>query len=829
MAIKQELLGKLAEIVGEDDVRADTAELYSYATDASIHRMMPDCVVRPESREEVSKIVKLANEYKVPIVPRGAGTALCGHAVPIEGGIVMSFLKMNKVLEVRPQDRYCIVQPGAICDDLNKVLKPYGFFFPPDPGSSHSCTVGGMVIANASGQRAIKYGATRDYVMGLEVVYPTGEIARTGTSTLKDASGLQLARLFAGSEGTLGLITEITLKIVLRPETTASCVAAFDTLEDASKCVSRIIETMTPARMELMDNVCINAVNTAQQMGLPDVEAMLLIGVDGHPATVKDEIKKVTEICKKGGAKDVTFTDDPKEEAKLWKGRKAMIPSLSTFKEGWVCVMLADDMSVPMSKIPEAAKAFRQIADKYGIYIPTYGHVADGNLHTKVIMDPKNKEHWEAVEKAVEEVYDVVFRLGGSTTGEHGSAITKAPMMQKERGKVNVDVMKSIKKALDPNNVMNPRKMMDWDDGFITHLRYNPGGKPKEINLKKWDHEMDICTYCGYCKVVCPTYEPLLWDSQSARGRLLLAYGVLQGEIDLDDSIAKALYSCTMCKDCYRRCPSKVQVPDIVKSARADLVDQGFAYATHKGVIDNIKKTGNIFGDEEVAPPLREGTLPLFIGCQYLSRPNQTKLWIRILGKLGIEVLVQDEICCGYPMEALGFTKDFAEHKKKLEKLLPQKEVITLCPTCTDYLREEYDKDAKHVLQVVAEKLPAKKLGGKVTYHDPCDLSRAAKVIDEPREIIKRLGVELVEMGRTKDQSMCCGGGGGILMSDADLSNEIAVRRIEQARATGADTLVTACATCEQVLKKGAMAVGQSGNGGMTVRNISDLLWKALK
>jgi len=829
MSIKTELLAKLRKVVGDDDCRVDTAELYSYATDASIHRMMPDCVVRPENTEEVAEIVKLANEYKVPIVPRGAGTALCGHAVPINGGIVVSFQKMNSVLEIRVEDRYCVIQPGVICDDLNKALKPYGFFFPPDPGSSHSCTVGGMVIANASGQRAIKYGATRDYVMGLEVVYPTGQVARIGTRTLKDASGLQLARLFVGSEGTLGLITEITLRVVLKPEKTASAITAFNTLDDASKCVSEIIKVLTPARMELMDNVCIDAVNTAQALGLPDVEALLLIGVDGHPQSVKDEIRMVTEISKKAGAIEVRFTEDPAEEVKLWKGRKAMIPSLSKFKEGWVCVMLADDMSVPMSKIPEAARAFRQIAEKYGIYIPTYGHVADGNLHTKVIMDCRKKEHWEAAEKAVEEVYDVVFSLGGSTTGEHGSAITKAPMMHKERGDVNIAVMKTIKRGLDPNNIMNPQKMMDWEDGFIIHLRYRPDGKPRNMNLKQWDHEMDVCTYCGYCKVVCPTFEPLLWDSQSARGRLCLSYGVLQGEIELDDSIAKALYTCTMCKDCYRRCPSKVRVPDIVKSARADLVENGLAYSTHSSVIESIKKTGNIFGDEEVLAPIQEGTIPLFIGCQYLSRPNQTKVWIRILQKLGVEPLVQPEICCGYPMEALGFIKDFKEHKKKLEELLPQQEVITLCPTCTDYLREEYGKNAKHILQVVAEKLPEIKLGGKVTYHDPCDLSRAAKVIEEPREILKKLGVELVEMARSKDQSMCCGGGGGILMSDAELSNVIAQRRINQALSTGADTLVTACATCVQVLKKGAATVGESGNGTIKVRDISDLLWRALK
>ncbi len=826
------LIAKLTEVCGANDVNATQAELYAYASDSSIHRAMPDVIVRPETTQEVSEIVKLANEYLIPIIGRGAGTALCGHTVPIDGGIIVDFQKMNEILEKHIEDLYVVVEPGVICDDLNKELAKDGFFFPPDPGSSHSCTIGGMVIANASGQRAVKYGATRDFTMGLETVLPNGEIVQMGTRTVKDASGLQLARLMVGSEGVLGLVTKIILKVVPKPQKTASAVATFDTLEKAAKCVGDIIKApVVAARMEFMDNVCIQAVNTAQNMGLPDVESILLIGVDGHPASVDDEIRKIEEICKASGALDVRFTTDPKEEAKLWSGRKAMIPSLSTFKKGWACVMLADDMGVPMSKIPEAAKAFRAIADKYGLYIPTYGHAGDGNLHTKVIMDPTNQEHWDNVEKAVTEVYDVVLSLGGTTTGEHGSAITKAQFMHKERGKAQIDAMKAIKKAWDPNNIMNPHKMMQWENGFITDLRYHvcPGPGAEDRELWDWNTEMNMCTYCGYCKVVCPTFTETMWDSKSGRGRVLVSYGVLHGDIPIDESTVDTLYSCTMCRDCWRRCPSKVKVHDIVKAARADHVKAGMASAIQKGVIENIKKTGNIFGDTEVLVEPREGTMPVFIGCQYLSRPNQTKRYLKILEKLGYEPKVVEEICCGYPMEALGFKDEFEAHKQKLQQLFPFNECITLCPTCTAYFREEYGIDAKHVVEVFLEKAPEAALDMKVTYHDPCDLSRAIGVYQEPRDLLKKLGVDLVEMKQNKNTSRCCGAGGGILMYDNDLADALGKTRVKQALDTGAETLVTACATCEAALKKAATTLDEEGAGKIAVRNISDLMWKAVK
>ncbi|WP_135606885.1 FAD-binding oxidoreductase [Methanococcoides sp. NM1] len=468
----QQIIDGLRDIVGEGHISTSTAELYAYSTDAGIHRSMPDAVIRPKTTAEIEKIVKLANEYLFPIVPRGAGTALCGHSVPIAGGLVIDLQRMNKVKDLHIEDLYVVVEPGVIHKDLNAELKNYGFFIP-GPSSGNVANIGGMVATNASGGNAVKYGATRDYVLGMEVVFPNGEVARLGSRTLKNSAGYQLEKLMCGMEGTLGIITEINMRIVPLPETTAVAVAVFDTLEKAGKCVSNIIaKPLIPSGLELMSRVCIQAVNKAVCMGLPDEEAILLIEVDGSTNDVKDQIETVMEVCKASGSLSVDFTDDPERKEELWKGRKAMIPALSKYDDDLVTVMLADDMAVPMSKVPEAVKAFQEISDKYDIIIASYGHSGDGNLHTKVLMDPTKKSHWDQAEKAVEEIYEKVMDLGGTITGEHGVGMTKAPFFLKER-QCSLNAMKTIKMALDPNNIMNPNKIMDWEGNFISHLRYH--------------------------------------------------------------------------------------------------------------------------------------------------------------------------------------------------------------------------------------------------------------------------------------------------------------------------------------------------------------------
>ncbi|KPL19518.1 MAG: FAD linked oxidase-like protein [candidate division Zixibacteria bacterium SM23_81] len=469
--MKPEVIKELNEIFGEDRCKTNPSDVYVYGFDAGIHRSMPDAVVRPMNVQEVQKLVLLANKHKVPIIPRGAGTALCGHSVPIDGGIVVDMQGMNKIKEIKVTDLYCVVEPGVVCDHLNAALKPYKFFIP-GPASSEAATLGGMMACNASGAKAAKYGATRDYVLGCEAVLPTGEIVHLGGRCLKNASGYQLDRLLVGSEGTLGVVTEIILKVAPLPAKKAAVVPYFDTLRQAGEVVAKIIaEPILPSQLEIMSQTCIQAVNKATGMCLQECAAILLIELDGHPAAVIDEVKVVRRICEELGALDIDYTEDESRIAELWKGRKQMIPSLSSLKEEYATVMLADDMAVPMSKVPDALEAFQEISDRYDIIIPSYGHAADGNLHTKVLMDPTNPDHWKQAEKAVTEVFEAVLRLGGTITGEHGVGITKAPYLFIERSEA-IGALKAIKRALDPNNIMNPHKIQEWEEGFVTHLRY---------------------------------------------------------------------------------------------------------------------------------------------------------------------------------------------------------------------------------------------------------------------------------------------------------------------------------------------------------------------
>ncbi|NIT36161.1 MAG: FAD-binding protein [candidate division Zixibacteria bacterium] len=834
-AARPEILKKVEAIVGKLGYTTSPVELRAYAGDASMHLAEPDVVVRPTSAQQVSEILKLANKYKIPVTPRAAGTSVCGQPVPIHGGITLDMQGMNKIKEVHVEDFYVVVEPGVVYAQLNEFLKPYKFFFPPAPGSGDAATVGGMIINNASGVNAVKYGATRDYVLGLEIVLPTGEIIHSGSRTLKSSAGYQLDRLMCASEGTLGVITEINLRVVPLPKKTAMAMAVFDDLEKAGQCVSDLIaKPLIPASLELMDSICIRAVNKATNLGLPEVEAILLIAVDGHPAAVKDEIEAVAEVCQKAGAIRLDYTDDPTRIGEIQKGRKAMIPSLSRFEPDKVTVMFADDMAVPPSQVPKAVKAFHEIQEKYpGIYIPTYGHAGDGNLHTKFIMNPTDPDIWEKAEKANAEVFDAVLALGGTVSGEHGVSITKAPYFKKERAD-SLEAMRKIKRALDPNNILNPGKMFDWPEPNVAHfLRYKMGARkygPGMEALQKWEMELNACTQCGYCKSVCPTLADLGWDSTGAKGYLMASYALLQDDLKPDEDVVNRLYTCTMCLDCTRRCETKIEVAPIVEAARASLVKAGLRLPGHEDLVNKVLATGNIYGEEEPAVKPREGEALLYLGCQYAQRPNMVKMFTRILDKLGVKTKIIEETCCGNPLKILGYWDEFEEQKKKFNEMTPDVELITFCPTCTLFLKEEYGRPVKHALQVIAERLadaPINKLELKATYHDPCHLSRGAKITKEPRDIMKALGVDLVEMSLAKDLTRCCGGGGGIITSVPDLSGRLAVSRAEQAAATGADTVVTVCPTCELTLRTGAQAIG--GGDGLRVENLLDLVWKAIK
>jgi FAD/FMN-containing dehydrogenases len=469
----QRVIDSIEKVVGKDGYSTKSADLYTYGFDASIFHNTPEIVVQPRTTEQVSEIMKIANREKIPVVPRGAGTGLCGSAVPIKGGMVLAMQRMNKVVKISVEDLWVDVEVGCVYNDLNDELSKHGFFFPPSPGSAEACHVGGMVATNASGMRAVKYGATRDFVLGLTFVKADGEIVRAGTRTIKDSSGYQLARLLCGSEGTLGVITEITFKLTTKPKKSAYCLCAFNSVHDAGKCIAGLIaKPMIPASCELMDAVSIKAVNQARGNPLPDCEALCIIEVDGETTEVIDrDMKIVEEVATASGATTVTPTTDTKTIAKWTDARKSVMTSLSALKPGCASVSLADDMGVPVSRVPEAVKAFQEIADKYRVTIATYGHAADGNLHTKMVIDPIDKDEWERGVKAVDEIFDVCIELGGTVTGEHGVGISKAPNYMKERASELTSII-AIKKAMDPNNILNPGKLEQWEGSILTNLRY---------------------------------------------------------------------------------------------------------------------------------------------------------------------------------------------------------------------------------------------------------------------------------------------------------------------------------------------------------------------
>ncbi len=469
----QRIIDSIEKIVGKNGYSTKSADLYTYGFDASIFHNTPDMVVQPRTTEEVSEIMKIAYKERIPVVPRGAGTGLCGSAVPIKGGIVLAMQRMDKIKNISIADLWVDVEAGCVYNDLNAELEKYGFFFPPSPGSAEACQVGGMVATNASGMRAVKYGATRDFILGLTFVKADGEIVRCGTRTIKDASGYQLARLMCGSEGTLGVITEITFKLTTKPKKSASCLCAFDSVMDAGKCIAAIIaKPLIPASCELMDKVSIEAVNKVRGNPLPNCNALCIVEVDGETdEIITRDLKIVEEVANGTGAISVTPSYDKKEIAKWTDARKSVMVSLAALKPECSSVSLADDMGVPVSQVPKAVKAFQEIAEKYNVTIATYGHASDGNLHTKMVIDPTNKDEWERGVEAVNEIFDVCIALGGTVTGEHGVGISKAPNFMKERASEMSSII-AIKKAMDPENILNPGKLNQWEGSILTHLRY---------------------------------------------------------------------------------------------------------------------------------------------------------------------------------------------------------------------------------------------------------------------------------------------------------------------------------------------------------------------
>ena len=445
------------DIVGPSNFTDQLIDLISYSYDASDHDHRPETALWPITTDQVSKILSLANEHRIPVTPRGAGTGLAGAAVPNQGGLVLDLCRMNKILEIRIADRLAIVQPGVVYADLERALSRYGFFFPPDPASSSVCTLGGNVATNAGGMRGAKYGVTRDYVMGLEVVLPNGRIMRTGSHCMKSSSGYDLTRLFVGSEGTLGVVTEIILKINPKPIATKTALASFNDLQDAGQAVIDVMHSgIIPSVLEILDPNTIRVLRDHGNIPLPEVMAMILVETDGHTETETSyQMERVMEVFKKNRVRDFRVAASVAEAEDLWRIRKSIGSVAATLRPSNV----SEDVTVPISRVLNLITGISTIAQKYGLPFVVFGHAGDGNLHPRIMYDPADLDQVKHVHQAVAEIFQLTCDLGGTLTGEHGVGLSKAPYMTWEHDPLALEMMRGIKRLFDPNNILNRGKM----------------------------------------------------------------------------------------------------------------------------------------------------------------------------------------------------------------------------------------------------------------------------------------------------------------------------------------------------------------------------------
>lgn len=457
--IKEELIA----VVGAENYDDSKAGRLVYSYDATPNfQSMPDAVISPRNTQEVSSILKICSSSGIPIVPRGSGTNLCAGTCPTEGGIVLLFKHMNKVIEIDEENLTVTVQPGVITFNMINQVEARGLFYPPDPSSMKISTIGGNINENSGGLRGLKYGVTRDYVMGLEAVLAGGDIIRTGGKLAKDVAGYDFTRLLVGSEGTLGIVTEATLKLIPLPESKKTMLALYQDLEQAAKSVSKIIaDKIIPATLEFLDQPTLKAVEDFAQIGLPtDVQAVLLIEQDGPIEVVEKDMQNMAEICKKQGAVSVQLANSEMEAEALRTARRAALSALARLKP----TTILEDATVPRSEIANMVKAINEISKKYGLSICTFGHAGDGNLHPTCPADARDKDEMKRVENAFEEIFIKAIELGGTITGEHGVGVMKAPYLELKLGQAGIDAMKAVKTALDPNNILNPGKIFAKDD-----------------------------------------------------------------------------------------------------------------------------------------------------------------------------------------------------------------------------------------------------------------------------------------------------------------------------------------------------------------------------
>ncbi len=455
----REIIAELEAAIGSEKVLTSLVNLIAYSFDGTFEQQLPDVVVLPETNEEVSAVVQVASQYDVPIVPRGMSTGLAGGAIPIRGGIVLSLTRMNRILEIDEENMIATVQAGVVTADLQAEVEKLGLFYPPDPASNKQSTIGGNVACNAGGPRCLKYGVTEDYVLGLTVVLADGRIMTTGGKAIKYVTGFNIDQLFVGSEGALGIITEVILRLVAKPPYVRTALVQFPTLDDASRSIQAVLtKGLVPAAMELLDETAISCIEEAMQLGLPlDVEALLVVESDGaDEESVQREIDAIADICLRTGASRVDVARDEEERENLWRARRSIGPSLARRAPN----KLGEDITVPRSAIPEAIRRIKDVSAEYGLPIVVFGHAGDGNLHPNILFDRRDPEQWEKVEQIVGEIFHLALDLGGTLSGEHGIGTFKLPYMREALGSASINIQWRIKQAMDPQNILNPGKVL---------------------------------------------------------------------------------------------------------------------------------------------------------------------------------------------------------------------------------------------------------------------------------------------------------------------------------------------------------------------------------
>ena len=455
-----QLTGQLTKLLGPENVLLAPEDIIPYSFDGTAAmQALPGCVVFVQSTEQVREVLLLANAHRAPIVTRGSGTGLSGGSLPVPGCIVLCTVRMDRILETDRANLTMLVEPGVTTLNVAEAAAAAGLFYPPDPGSMKISTIGGNVAENSGGLRGLKYGITRNYVMGLEVVLPDGEILWTGNKCVKDVAGYSLKDLFIGSEGTLGVLTKVLLKLIPKPASKKTMVATFARMDQAAETVSAIIAAqIIPCTLEFLDRTTIRCVEDYARIGLPlDCEALLLIETDGHPEAVADEAAQMEKICRENGCMELRIAKDNNEANQLASARRSAFSALARVAP----TTILEDATVPRSELARMVRYVDAVAKKYNLRVGTFGHMGDGNLHPTFLTDERNKEEMHRVHQAFQEIFDEAIRLGGTVTGEHGVGLAKKEILPKFLGGAQMRVMRELRKALDPNGILNPGKMFD--------------------------------------------------------------------------------------------------------------------------------------------------------------------------------------------------------------------------------------------------------------------------------------------------------------------------------------------------------------------------------